>query len=258
MNRVKEFIEKNKKLNIGALICLAIAILYIVSYNMPEWVPGLGKWFEFINTLGVSYLASFIFYIIQVYIPDIKNKERIKKQMADCFLSIKQEVDNANLVFDTATVCTELSRDLRSLDKDENKDEEKINTCLQECYNKFKKIGNTFDLLTIPRDVNEDIKIYETNKKNAYDTLKRMFERIDIYMEMVYNMCIQYDYNLDIVPNNACSMISSYKIMKSITINYCNSDDINEEEYYKRMIASANEVIKCYGMDRIKAELNMK
>ena len=63
---LKLFINKNKFLILGSLISLLIIVAYEFTSSCKEWFPH----------------ANFIFYIIQIYIPDYKKRKRINKCIA--------------------------------------------------------------------------------------------------------------------------------------------------------------------------------
>ncbi|MCH3962980.1 MAG: hypothetical protein LKE46_01780 [Clostridium sp.] len=70
MNKIKKFIRKNKCLSIGAIISFCIIFLYRLTDSCPDILWGLGDFiFKLSSDLGLAYFGSFIFYIIQVYIP---------------------------------------------------------------------------------------------------------------------------------------------------------------------------------------------
>lgn len=92
--KIKEFIKHNKRLSEGAIFSLIISIVYMASYNLNEWYPGLGKMFEFIYNLCLAYLGSFIFYIIQVYIPDKKKQQRLNTRIYRYLLTILCEASS--------------------------------------------------------------------------------------------------------------------------------------------------------------------
>lgn len=82
MKRIKQFYNYNRILSLIAACSILISVLYIISYNLPEWDPGLGKLFEYIYNLCLAYLGSFIFYIVQVYIIEIRKNKKINSCIA--------------------------------------------------------------------------------------------------------------------------------------------------------------------------------
>jgi len=86
---------------LGFIISVIAIILYFVSYNIPEWWPGAGILFEFIYQMSIAYGMSYLFFILQVYVPSVKNEEKafsaIKKDLqslAMCLIYIKYIAEN--------------------------------------------------------------------------------------------------------------------------------------------------------------------
>lgn len=77
-NKIKEFIKNNKILFLGLILCLGIVISYEVTKNMQEWFQGADFIYYLFVQIAFAYIGSFVFFIIQVYIPETKTKSRIK------------------------------------------------------------------------------------------------------------------------------------------------------------------------------------
>lgn len=75
---MKKLWGKTKLLSSFAIISAVICILRIVSMDANEWFPYAEECFAFIYDIALAYIASYIFYILQVYLPErSKEKEMI-------------------------------------------------------------------------------------------------------------------------------------------------------------------------------------
>ena len=60
------FIKDNRKLFYITLISIAIVFTYYVSYNLPEIIPGINKWYELLVTLSMGVIVNCIFYYMRI------------------------------------------------------------------------------------------------------------------------------------------------------------------------------------------------
>lgn len=84
---MKRLFYHNKTLLILLFLSLIICLSYIITSNMTEAIPGIERWYIFLYDLALAYIASYMFYIVQVYIPEenlkkIKQKEELPKRYA--------------------------------------------------------------------------------------------------------------------------------------------------------------------------------
>lgn len=71
---LKEFCERNKILTICSIIAGIIVLSFYATINIPEAIPGIGKWYSLINDLSIGVLINLIFFIFQIYIPELKDE----------------------------------------------------------------------------------------------------------------------------------------------------------------------------------------
>ena len=50
------------------LLIVAVSITYM-SYDIPELISGIEKWYKLFSDLSIGVIINFIFYVFQVYIP---------------------------------------------------------------------------------------------------------------------------------------------------------------------------------------------
>lgn len=83
---------------------MLIIIAYLLSFDMPEVWDGAGRIFELLYQLSIAYCMSYLFYILQVWIPSTKNQSK-------AFTIIKEELralsyDLMDVVFLLEGCCT--------------------------------------------------------------------------------------------------------------------------------------------------------
>ena len=66
---IKRFVKRNTVLFILFVIAVSITLSYYISYDMPEIIPGVEKWYKLSSDLSIGVIINFIFYVFQVYIP---------------------------------------------------------------------------------------------------------------------------------------------------------------------------------------------
>lgn len=75
MKSVLKFIKSNKVLTVGCIISFTIFLSYELTMDRPEIIPYGDFIFNLASQLSLAYMGSFIFYIMQVYIPEVRNKK---------------------------------------------------------------------------------------------------------------------------------------------------------------------------------------
>lgn len=99
MMAVIKFIKDNKFISIGLLISVIVVVLYIITKHKPEWFAHAEDCFNLAFQLCIGFMASFIFFVMQVYIPSQKKLQVVNKcisskiqgvveQMLDVFFEI--------------------------------------------------------------------------------------------------------------------------------------------------------------------------
>lgn len=81
IKEMKLFILSNKILTLAFCIATIIFVSYEVTKDLPEIIPYGDFIFNLLSQLSLSFMGCFVFYIMQVYIPDRKKKINIAKQI---------------------------------------------------------------------------------------------------------------------------------------------------------------------------------
>lgn len=67
--------KENKILCIITTISVLIIISYIITYDMPELIPGIGLWYTLFYDLSLGVLINFLFFIFQLFLPNLKKQK---------------------------------------------------------------------------------------------------------------------------------------------------------------------------------------
>lgn len=82
-NAIQTFYKRNKALSWMFVIATFIILSYYISYDMPEIIPGIEKWYNLLTNLCIGVVINFLFYLFQVYIPELKDEEKSLLQIKD-------------------------------------------------------------------------------------------------------------------------------------------------------------------------------
>lgn len=78
---MKRFIRENRWITSILFLAIVIIISYLASLDMSEWFRHAGDVFNLFYNLAIGYCVSFVFYVLQVYIPSVKRTEKINEQI---------------------------------------------------------------------------------------------------------------------------------------------------------------------------------
>lgn len=67
-----KLLKRTKLLSSICAISLVISIARVLTTNIPELFDGAEEWFTFVDNLSLAYIASYCFYVVQVYLPELK------------------------------------------------------------------------------------------------------------------------------------------------------------------------------------------
>ncbi|EGT3903103.1 hypothetical protein ERM42_12190 [Clostridioides difficile] len=81
IKEVKLFILSNKILTLAFCIATIIFVSYEVTKDLPEIIPYGDFIFNLLSQLSLSFMGCFVFYIMQIYIPENKNKKILKENL---------------------------------------------------------------------------------------------------------------------------------------------------------------------------------
>lgn len=115
---IGKFVKEYRIISILLLICIAINISYAVTYYMPDYF-GIEGWYSLINNISISYVAAFIFFIFQVYIPQ---KQKEKKSFSILENDLRKVIDDVDLLCRFVLLLSDLDGDEINL-KCDNLDE---------------------------------------------------------------------------------------------------------------------------------------
>lgn len=81
ISEISEFISTNKILFWLLIVSIFIFTSYNLTMDEPELFPGAEFIYNLCSQLSLAYVGSFIFYIVQVYIPEKKRRKRMKENL---------------------------------------------------------------------------------------------------------------------------------------------------------------------------------
>lgn len=89
---MKKFVKRNTIICVFAFISIAIVVSYAITYNMQDYF-GIEGWYSLFNNISISYIAAFIFYILQVYKPECDNGKQAKTILDPLFLDLVKFIE---------------------------------------------------------------------------------------------------------------------------------------------------------------------
>lgn len=104
---IGKFVKEYRIISLLLLICIAINISYAITYYMPDYF-GIEGWYSLINNISISYVAAFVFFIFQVYIPQ-KRKE--KKSFSILENDLREVIDDVDLLCRFVLLLSDLDGD---------------------------------------------------------------------------------------------------------------------------------------------------
>lgn len=100
-NAIHTFIRRNKTLSWMFSIATIIILSYYITYDMPELIPGIEKWYNLLTNLCIGVVVNFLFYIFQVYIPELKEEEKSLLQIKDRLKRLGNNLQELILILDS-------------------------------------------------------------------------------------------------------------------------------------------------------------
>ncbi len=94
---VKQFFLADKGISIIGIISVMISISYVLTYKMPDYF-GIEPIYAWLNNIAISYVAAMIFFVVQVYIPEQKNKKQCMEVLRSNFIDLAKFIDLTILV----------------------------------------------------------------------------------------------------------------------------------------------------------------
>lgn len=92
--------EENKLICVLSIISLLIALSYIITYNLPELIPGINSWYSLGYDISLGIMVNFVFFMFQLFIPS----QRKRRQ---AFTAIKPTLESLYFVLSDILLCTD-------------------------------------------------------------------------------------------------------------------------------------------------------
>lgn len=87
-----KFAKRNKALCVAVFASVLVVLVYVVSYGGSEWFPNAGLYFTILYQLSLAVISSFIFYLLQTYLPQEKKNQPLRKFIQIEYAEILQAV----------------------------------------------------------------------------------------------------------------------------------------------------------------------
>lgn len=91
--------KENRLICVLSIFSLLIALSYVATYNMPEKIPGIRKWYSFGYDISLGIMVNFVFFMFQLFIP---NQEKRRQ----AFLVIKSDLESLYWKLSDIELCT--------------------------------------------------------------------------------------------------------------------------------------------------------
>ena len=129
IKKVKQFYLANKGISGIGIVSILISISYVLTYKLPDYF-GIEPIYAWLNNIAISYVAAMIFFVVQVYIPEQKNKKHCMEVLKNNFIDLAKFLDLTILACKRHIKIKETGADLLW-----NSEEEKI-------YIKYSKLND--------------------------------------------------------------------------------------------------------------------
>lgn len=96
--KIKKFYNSNKRLTQVSIASLIIYMSYQVTMDLPEIIPYGDLIYNFFSELSLAFMGGFIFYILQVYIPEENKKDHIVESLSYHLKNLISELDELNAI----------------------------------------------------------------------------------------------------------------------------------------------------------------
>lgn len=98
---IKSFAKRNRVLFILLIVAVSITLSYYISYDIPELISGIEKWYKLFSDLNIGVIINFIFYVFQVYIPRREEEKATLRIIDPDLTKICQKIQEILLVAQT-------------------------------------------------------------------------------------------------------------------------------------------------------------
>lgn len=226
MKSIKTFIKRNKVLVTGLMISIVyIFIFVILKINIKDY-DDIKLIMDVFYNLALAYCASLIFYIIQVYVPMVKNEKKVIDDLFSClndiyfyYIEAKKVIEEINCIVDTYKVVSCMPE----------KNIKKLTTS-------FYKLDKLFEMAELYMEKMEQIN-YST--KYDYKTLgDTTFEKIEEYK--------RYKIKLHALKQEEADIYN----VKNLDINLYYKSKCN---YYNEIFIRLKKVFRVYSYEDIQA-----
>lgn len=170
ISEISEFISTNKILFWLLIVSIFIFTSYNLTMDKPELFIGAEFIYNLCNQLSLAYMGSFIFYTVQVYIPEKKRRKRMKENL---YYYLYEILDLMGHIY--CDICTSYSESYNLLN-------------IQITESQFEKLKKKFNL----RD--KVFYGFKFGEISYYEYISNVIEDVEKNIEKIH---IAFGYDLD-------------------------------------------------------------
>lgn len=206
------FLKENKLISFIALLSLLIYISYGVTDNLHEIFHGADYIYTLIKDLCLAYLGSYIFYIIQVYLPFIKERKTVSKAILNDLFFLKAHIkrsiyfslDENQRALDLEDLTFEDFKNLNQKIIKNDKDLKQLNRALEDIndiINKILSIKLNLDTYTVYTlySIKESRFLERLSRELPYNIVSLYSEDFYKYYNLYCDLCNEIDKQVDLL-----------------------------------------------------------
>lgn len=222
MKNIFKFIKSNKIIFSFFIVSIVIIVSYTLTINL-DWSTSLNeikKWYNLLFQLAIGYIINFLFYITQIYIPNIRKNIKINKCINTRINHIIRHMDD---IFDKLATKYIANYEKRKLSNDDFKEILKL---------KFEDNVNVLKANSLFYNKNEYFRVKEWLIKCICDVeneIDRLYKYYPQYISASLTEILEQILNSPM----HTSMKTFFQIPNGI--NFSNCEDIFFKPYYELM-----------------------
>lgn len=98
---MKMLFHRHKALSLILIVAIIIIILYLATLNVQEVFSNAGKIFEVIFQISIGYIINFIFFVVNIYVPNNSSQVKALSVTRLSIASLLEEIRRLENIFDS-------------------------------------------------------------------------------------------------------------------------------------------------------------
>lgn len=96
---MNKLFRQHRWLTIVCIISVLIVVVYFITYTTPELFVGAGRLFDIITQIAIGYIINYVFFIVNVFLPQIQSEEKAFKMCELQIISLIEEINRLENIF---------------------------------------------------------------------------------------------------------------------------------------------------------------